>query len=222
MTKLEYIYLMNVALHLESIEDVMNFESINKKSQDVLLSLKVNPWLKSKFEKSTKNNENRKEEDSIEKFQRIFKKTTCNCFKQFVSSKILDECEKIRNLKIIVDSSYLHSDENCHLFLSNNKSEILDEKILNYIEKADSIHFEIRIDRYSSCEKEEIIVKIIEKLKRNVKLIFSSLEGFKLFDEIIEKKKLLFYPKECIIYLNDEEIRQNIIPFGFGGLNRIN
>ena len=40
MTKLEMIYLMNVALHLPTLEDVKTFEQINKKSSQAINSLK--------------------------------------------------------------------------------------------------------------------------------------------------------------------------------------
>ena len=42
--KLEMIYLMNVALYLPTIEDIMTFETINKKATTAIRSLKVNPW----------------------------------------------------------------------------------------------------------------------------------------------------------------------------------
>ena len=140
MTKLELVYLMNVALHLESIEDVMNFESINKKSREALLSLHVNPWLKTQF-KSDFRNDIQIKENSIEKFQKIFKKTTCNCSNQFVSSKILDECEKIRNLNIYIPGNHF-TREICPIFsLYKFSYETEIEKLLKYVEKSDSILF---------------------------------------------------------------------------------
>ena len=65
MTKLEMVYLMNVALHLPTMEDVKTFEQINKKATTAIHSLKVNPWM-----------------DSLEDiviFNEVFSPPTCNC-----------------------------------------------------------------------------------------------------------------------------------------------
>ena len=65
MTRLEMVYLMNVALHLPTMKDVMTFEQINSKAGDAIESLKVNPWMKSL--------------EDIVTFCEIFDPPTMNC-----------------------------------------------------------------------------------------------------------------------------------------------
>ena len=42
--KLELSFLMNVALYLESAQDVKNFIQVNKKALETIKGLKVNPF----------------------------------------------------------------------------------------------------------------------------------------------------------------------------------
>ena len=42
--KLELSFLMNVALYLESAQDVKNFIQVNKKALEIIKRLKVNPF----------------------------------------------------------------------------------------------------------------------------------------------------------------------------------
>ena len=87
-TKLELIYLMNVALYLPTIEDIKTFETINKKSSTVLHSLKVNPWMNSSYD--------------INKFCSIFCPSTCNCNGLNIHFDVLQQSIKIRNLSVLL------------------------------------------------------------------------------------------------------------------------
>ncbi|ELP91710.1 hypothetical protein EIN_519070 [Entamoeba invadens IP1] len=86
MSNMEMIYLMQVSLYLPSLKDIMTFITINKKCQDAVTSLKVNPW----FSKS----------NDIETFCAFFFPDTVNCNSLAVSRKVLENAVYIRNVQI--------------------------------------------------------------------------------------------------------------------------
>ena len=53
MTKLEHIFLMNVVLYLRDYHDISTFMKINKKSQEVVKSMRINPYFTSRLEETS-------------------------------------------------------------------------------------------------------------------------------------------------------------------------
>ncbi|ELP92564.1 hypothetical protein EIN_073070, partial [Entamoeba invadens IP1] len=86
MSNMEMIYMMQVSLYLPTLKDILTFISINKKCQDAVTSLKVNPW----FSKS----------GDIENFCAFFSPDTVNCNSLVVSLNVLEKAVYIRNFQI--------------------------------------------------------------------------------------------------------------------------
>ena len=198
MTKLEMIYLMNVALHLTTIQDIQTFEQINKKASTVLHSLKINPWLI--------------DNEDITKFCEIFCPSTCNCNSMFIPFDILDQSLKIRNLNLFLRNDGIIQFEYQNEYKKENKSEKYQhEKMMEIVRKCESMHLTIENEMYTNEttllleENKKRKMEFFLSITKDMKIEFKDMYSFQLFERYMTQQPnyIYFYPKQIELVFNE-------------------
>ena len=207
MTKLEYLYLMNVALYLPTMKDVETFEQVNKKTRDAVTSLKVNPRFN--------------DGNDIIKFLQIFHPETCdmnshhtcklNHWGEIVSNGPM---RKQESMKVSGLMANVKKFRNAVLKLKKNGTVVL---FWNYQEMKVNVKeimpkmesFVLMIEKCDQAERTEEFVQFFLEINSTMRIEFVSLITFKTFEEEMVKQAnyLKFYPKRVIVEHAHIEIR---------------